>query len=407
MDAVWRQEARMKWLEDLLLQQASAKESETYKWWADIRDDPDPDVATISWMKFKELLSLKNFSQCQMTNGTLASPCAHLHILVRVALYKPAQNGLRATRGQHSASESAKQQDFLLAVPVQGQAVPVQPSQDCLLYRYKGLLYRYRMRAPNLAALGLALVPVQEPVYRYKRVGGRVISLVRPWRSPVGDFVADVAPRAVRAHLLPELCEEAGRGSVFTVLDVAPRFDVVEVARSPRRNVGSRRGLVRWIRDFERNPRSPHLPDLVKLVHRTWRSLVDPAEGVLVRGFVRCQGIAFEVGYIGFTPNLIELDRDTLHTRLGSAHECHSGVRLVLLRWCRSCQLDLLSTDQLVWIELDSRNGARTGVFTVLGTGMLTVPIWIGSDLTFPTVEPQVPAAAPSVNQDRGKGVAS
>nr|CAD1821563.1 unnamed protein product [Ananas comosus var. bracteatus] len=25
---------------------------------------------------------------------------------------------------------------------------------------------------------------------------------------------------------------------------------------------------------------------------------------------------------------LIELDRDTLHTRLGSAHECHSGVRL-------------------------------------------------------------------------------
>ncbi|OAY63208.1 hypothetical protein ACMD2_18801, partial [Ananas comosus] len=46
--------------------------------------------------------------------------------------------------------------------------------------------------------------------------------------SPVGDFVVDVAPRAVRAHLLPELCEEAGRGSVFTVLDVAPRFDAVE-----------------------------------------------------------------------------------------------------------------------------------------------------------------------------------
>nr|CAD1818712.1 unnamed protein product [Ananas comosus var. bracteatus] len=73
-------------------------------------------------------------------------------------------------------------------------------------------------------------------------------------------------------------------------------------------NVGSRRGLVRWIRDFERNPRSPHLPDLVKLVHRTWRSLVDPAEGVLVRGFVRCQGIAFEVGYIGFTPKFLLVD---------------------------------------------------------------------------------------------------
>nr|CAD1833899.1 unnamed protein product [Ananas comosus var. bracteatus] len=26
--------------------------------------------------------------------------------------------------------------------------------------------------------------------------------------------------------------------------------------------------------------------------------------------------------------SLFELDRDTLHTRLGSAHECHSGVRL-------------------------------------------------------------------------------
>ncbi|OAY70143.1 putative potassium transporter 17, partial [Ananas comosus] len=46
--------------------------------------------------------------------------------------------------------------------------------------------------------------------------------------NPVGDSVADVAPRAVRARLLPELCEEAGRGSVFTVLDVAPRFDAVE-----------------------------------------------------------------------------------------------------------------------------------------------------------------------------------
>nr|CAD1820747.1 unnamed protein product [Ananas comosus var. bracteatus] len=84
--------------------------------------------------------------------------------------------------------------------------------------------------------------------------------------------------------------------------------------------------------------------------------------------------------------SLIELDRDTLHTRLGSAHECHSGVRLMLLRWCRSCQLDLLSTDQLEWIEPDSRNGAGTGVFTVPGT------------------EPQVPAAAPFADLDRGKG---
>nr|CAD1823263.1 unnamed protein product [Ananas comosus var. bracteatus] len=206
---------------------------------------------------------------------------------------------------------------------------------ECLLYRYKGILYRYKLRA-QIQLLSVGSCTGTGAVYRYKGV------LVE---SPVGDFVADVAPRAVRARLLPELCEEAGRGSVFTVLDVALRFDVVEVARSPRRNVGSRRGLVRWIRDFKRNSRSPHLPDLVKLVHRTWRSPVDPAEVVLVRGFVRCLDLAFEVGYIGFTPNLIELDRDTLHTRLGSAHECHSGVRLVLSRWCRSCQLDLLSTD--------------------------------------------------------------
>nr|CAD1833557.1 unnamed protein product [Ananas comosus var. bracteatus] len=168
----------------------------------------------------------------------------------------------------------------MLAVPVQGYSVPVQATRT------------------DSAALGLAPVPVQEPVYRYKGV------LVE---SPVGDFVADVAPRAVRARLLPELCEEAGRGSVFTVLDVALRFDAVEVVSDC------------WV-----------LSELT----------VDPYRlfGVrLCREHVTCC--------------LIELDRDTLHTRLGSAHECHSGVRLVLSRWCRSCQLDLLSTDQLVWIE--------------------------------------------------------
>nr|CAD1827205.1 unnamed protein product [Ananas comosus var. bracteatus] len=251
------------------------------------------------------------------------------------------QNGLRATRGQHSAKESAKQQIFLLAVPVQDYAVPVQPARGMLAVPVQGYSVPVQATRTDSAALGLAPVPV----------------LVE---SPVGDFVADVAPRAVRARLLPELCEEAGRGSVFSVLDVALSFDAVEVARSPRRNVGSRRGLVRWIRDFERNPRSPHLPDLVKVTLVESHSYSTAANSGLNR--------------------LIELDRDTLHTRLGSAHECHSGVRLVL---------------------------SRTGVFTVPGTGMLTVPIWIGSDLTFPTVEPQVPAAASSADQDRGKGVAS
>nr|CAD1823679.1 unnamed protein product [Ananas comosus var. bracteatus] len=43
--------------------------------------------------------------------------------------------------------------------------------------------------------------------------------------------------------------------------------------------------------------------------------------------------------------HLIELDRDTLHTRLSSSHECTPETGAVLLRWCRLCQLDLLSMD--------------------------------------------------------------
>nr|CAD1827574.1 unnamed protein product [Ananas comosus var. bracteatus] len=154
-----------------------------------------------------------------------------------------------------------------------------------------------------------------------------------------------------------------------------PASTVGVSARTRRRSVGFRRGLIRWIQDFERNPRSPYLPDFVE---------VRLVESVL---YLTVANFGTETVICAFW-SLIELDRDTLHTRLGSAHECHSGVRLVLLRWCRSCQLDLLSTDQLVWIEPDSRNGAGTGVFTVPGT------------------EPQVSATAPSADQDRGKGVA-
>nr|CAD1838422.1 unnamed protein product [Ananas comosus var. bracteatus] len=59
-----------------------------------------------------------------------------------------------------------------------------------------------------------------------------------------------------------------------------------------------------------------------------------------VRAYVRHRSLARRPGEEVFssfsTPcrnwsrwlSLIELDRDTLHTRLGSAHECHSGVRL-------------------------------------------------------------------------------
>nr|CAD1839549.1 unnamed protein product [Ananas comosus var. bracteatus] len=66
--------------------------------------------------------------------------------------------------------------------------------------------------------------------------------------------------------------------------------------------------------------------------------------------------------------SLIELDRDTLHTRLGSAHECHSGVRL--------CAFALVS--------LKPSQLGRTGVFTVPGTGMSTVPIGlVGGPMLF------------------------
>nr|CAD1832828.1 unnamed protein product [Ananas comosus var. bracteatus] len=212
-------------------------------------------------------------------------------------------------------------------------------------------------------------------------------------RRPPAD---NPAPRAHRPH-----------GSSCNQID-QPEFPASTVGVSTpsrRRSSGFRRDLVRWIRDFERNPRSPYLLVLVEVFLVgiiLFSAAVFEAESVLIFGFY------FRVGFLTLAfQSLFELDRDTLHTRLDSAHECHSGVRLVLSRWCRSCQLDLLSTDQLEWIEPDSRNGAGTGVFTVPGTGILTVPIWIGSDLTFPTVKPQVPAAASSADQDRGKGVAS
>nr|CAD1827404.1 unnamed protein product [Ananas comosus var. bracteatus] len=225
----------------------------------------------------------------------------------------------------------------------------------------------------------------------------------------IADFPAGCTGTASEVYRYTILAERVLLSGWLPV----PVRDLVISARSRRRSIGLQRDLVRWIRDFERNPRNPHLPDLVKvsLVESLFYSIAAKLGlnwWILIVELGVARVLDLEVDYLTLASwSLIELDRDTLHTRLGSAHECHSGVRLVLLRWCRSCQLDLLSTDQLEWIEPDSRNGAGTGVFTVPGTGMLTVPIWIGSDLTFSTVEPQVPAAAPSVDQDRGKGVAS
>nr|CAD1818252.1 unnamed protein product [Ananas comosus var. bracteatus] len=87
--------------------------------------------------------------------------------------------------------------------------------------------------------------------------------------------------------------------------------------------------------------------------------------------------------------SLFELDRDTLHTRLGSAHECHSGVRLCAFALMSLMPVGLALHGPVSVDRADSRNGSGTGVFTVSGT------------------EPQVPVAAPSADQDRGKGVAS
>nr|CAD1829902.1 unnamed protein product [Ananas comosus var. bracteatus] len=77
-DAGRRQEAWMKHLEDLLLQQAATMEKlfrdtfieerdrvwlathhldgEAYRWWMDIQDDPHTDLTAITWRRFKELL---------------------------------------------------------------------------------------------------------------------------------------------------------------------------------------------------------------------------------------------------------------------------------------------------------------------------------------------------------------
>nr|CAD1827465.1 unnamed protein product [Ananas comosus var. bracteatus] len=131
-------------------------------------------------------------------------------------------------------------------------------------------------------------------------------------------------------------------------------------ARTRRRNVGFRRDLVRWIQDFERNPRSPYLLDLLKVswveimfssaaVFRTefeleffvamccsglfgavgvdggpvspfWRRIVPRARDLLV---VRLVGVGYLTLACESSTNLTE----TLVNSLGRAHECHSGMR--------------------------------------------------------------------------------
>nr|CAD1823029.1 unnamed protein product [Ananas comosus var. bracteatus] len=198
-------------------------------------------------------------------------------------------------------------------------------------------------------------------------------------------------------------------------------------ARTRRRSVGLQRDLIRWIQDFERNPRRPRLPILVKvsLVETLFLSaaVVLGRIGVyfeLGRDFsdpLRCRGLAFEVGYIvyfyssvqavsdcwvpsgltvdpyrlfgvglcrGHVTSLIELNRDTLHTRLDSSHECHSKDR--------RCAFTLVSC-------MPSHLGG-TGVFTVPGTGMFTIFIPAFITTLLPSVDlvggPMMLRAAPT-----------
>nr|CAD1823456.1 unnamed protein product [Ananas comosus var. bracteatus] len=131
--------------------------------------------------------------------------------------------------------------------------------------------------------------------------------------------------RNPRSPYLPDFVEVRLVESVLF-----PASTVGVSARTRRRSVGFRRGLIRWIQDFERNPRSPYLPDFVevRLVEsvlyltvanfgtETW------APSGLTVGPVRRFGVGLCRGHL---ESLFELDRDTLHTRLGSSHECHSG----------------------------------------------------------------------------------
>nr|CAD1832931.1 unnamed protein product [Ananas comosus var. bracteatus] len=123
-----------------------------------------------------------------------------------------------------------------------------------------------------------------------------------------------------------------------------PASTVGVSARTRRRSVGFRRGLIRWIQDFERNPRSPYLPDFVE---------VRLVESVL---YLTAANFGTET-----LESLFELDKDTLHTRLGSSHECHSGggrgaFALVSLRLVGLAIHGLVSVEVAIQSQL-SRDG--------------------------------------------------
>nr|CAD1824929.1 unnamed protein product [Ananas comosus var. bracteatus] len=178
-------------------------------------------------------LSTPSFGECRDKSSALASN-------------RRKTDSVRRER-QHSAKESAKQQIFLLVVPVQDYAVYRynQPG-ECLLYRYKGILYRYRATRTVSAALGLAPVPVQEPVYRYKGVG--------VGGSPVGISSPTSRREPFERACCRSFARRPGEGAFFTVLDVALRFDAVEshrfrLLRLPQTRIEARASRVRALPD--------------------------------------------------------------------------------------------------------------------------------------------------------------
>nr|CAD1842649.1 unnamed protein product [Ananas comosus var. bracteatus] len=178
------------------------------------------------------------------------------------------------------------------------------------------------------------------------------------WIS-VGAFVADVALRSRPGiRLLPLHREEAGRGGVFAVLDVARRWircraSTVSVsARTRRRNVGFRLDLVRWIQDFERNPRSPYLLDLLRV---SWVEIMFSSAAVFRTEFELDFSVTLVLGCRVYfyssvqavpdcwVPSELTVDSyrflaldscesgmnltEILVNSLGRTRECHSGMR--------------------------------------------------------------------------------
>nr|CAD1826098.1 unnamed protein product [Ananas comosus var. bracteatus] len=228
----------------------------------------------------------------------------------------------------------------------------------------------------------------------------------REGRRRGADFAVDVAPQSrSNLRLLPLHREEAGRAWIFAVLDVAPVLVAVEERRISTRldsldsglreestksllarfqrgvsstpGFGGCRSTSRWCRSCE----GVLLPELATkwapsglTVGRFAVLASDCAEGTL---FVVFRLVRVVTGLRLELESLFELDRDTLHTRLGSSHECHSGggrgaFALVSLRLVGLAIHGLVSVEVAIQSQL-SRDGCvhspRDGLVRVV-TGL-------------------------------------